>query len=347
MIRIALLGAGNFVRDEHLPAIQACDVFDLKAVYSRSQASAQAVASEAKSPVDIYYDSPEMQGVSLEDLLQRKDISAVIVCLPIIIQPDVIRKAIEAGKHVLSEKPIAKDLATGVSLLDWYRSQSNPPIWSVAENFRFIKPLEYGAEKLREIGGQVVTFRSNFYTLIKDDDKYFNTEWRKVPQYQGGFLLDGGVHFVAGLRYMLAAVGEDIKYLAAFTSLQKKKLPPVDTLHGVAKTQNGAGILCLSYGTEYKSGVELEVVTDNGSVTWNGPTVTITMKSSSGEKAEQSKDFSYDSGVTAEVAAFGHSINAGKADPRQTPIEALKDLEALQKLLLSGESNGHVQSVEL
>jgi len=34
--------------------------------------------------------------------------------LPIIAQPDYIKKALLAGKHVLSEKPVAKDLETGL-----------------------------------------------------------------------------------------------------------------------------------------------------------------------------------------------------------------------------------------
>lgn len=159
-----------------MPAIETCDVFELKAVYSRSRTAAKVIASEARSDtVDVYHDNPAIQGNTLDDLLQRDDISAVIICLPIIVQPGIIQKAIQAGKHVLSEKPIAKDLATGISLLHWYDSQKHPPIWSIAENFRFIEPLKYSADKLSEIGGQVVTFRANFYTLIQDDDKFFNT----------------------------------------------------------------------------------------------------------------------------------------------------------------------------
>ena len=40
--------------------------------------------------------------------------------LPILVQPDFIKKALSAGKHVLAEKPIAKDVATATELLDWY-----------------------------------------------------------------------------------------------------------------------------------------------------------------------------------------------------------------------------------
>jgi predicted dehydrogenase len=50
---------------------------------------------------------------------------------------------------------------------------------------------------------------------------------------------------------------------------------------------------------------------------------------------EEKKDFTYSSGVKAEVAAFSKAIEAGKLNTLQTPIEALKDLEILQRLLES------------
>lgn len=47
-----------------------------------------------------------------------------------------------------------------------------------------------------------------FYDLkslghVPSGSKYHATEWRNVPDYQGGFLLDGGVHPVAMLRVAL------------------------------------------------------------------------------------------------------------------------------------------------
>jgi len=129
-IGIAILGAGIFPREgkhkavckfddtdppsEHMPAIQACDSLSLKAIYSRSEASATALAKSAD--VDAYFDSPKSPSKSLDDLLQRKDIHAVIIALPILVQPAIIKKALSAGKHVLSEKPIATDVATAEGL---------------------------------------------------------------------------------------------------------------------------------------------------------------------------------------------------------------------------------------
>lgn len=42
-IGIAILGAGIFAREEHMPAVEACKDFELKAVYSRSKKSVESV----------------------------------------------------------------------------------------------------------------------------------------------------------------------------------------------------------------------------------------------------------------------------------------------------------------
>lgn len=140
-----------------------------------------ALASQAKSSVDKYYDSPSESGKSLDDLLARGDIEAVIVVLPINNQPEVIKKALAAGKHVLSEKPVARDVATAKELIDWYRSLSNPPIWAVAENYRYTRSLTEAAKAVKDLGGKVLTFHLKRYGLVKEDDKYFNTECEVHP----------------------------------------------------------------------------------------------------------------------------------------------------------------------
>ncbi|AEO55681.1 oxidoreductase-like protein [Thermothelomyces thermophilus ATCC 42464] len=350
---IALLGAGIFAREEHLPAIEAAPSLTLKAVYSRSQKSAEALAAASRDPssVAVYFDSPAVEGRSLDDLLRRDDVAAVSVVLPILQQPAVVEKAIRAGKHVLSEKPVASTVADAVRLIGWYESLADrPPLWGVAENWRYLESLRYAAQRVREIGGELVAFRLQMYGSIKPDNKYFNTEWRKVPQHQGGFLLDGGVHFVAGLRFLLAAAGQEVKKLAGFSALLNKALIPVDTVHAAAVTGGGqSGTIVISFGMQFKSGTEVEIVTTKGVVSWSPTEVrTVAGKGDgSGDKVEERKEFPYSSGVTKEVAAFADGLAAGKLDAFQSPREALKDLEILQALLESGDGGAIVKDISL
>ena len=101
------------------PAVQAAKTLTLSAIYSRSLKSAKSLA-ENISELDLYSDDAGT-GKSLDDLLARLDIRAVIVALPILNQPVYVRKALLAGKHVLSEKPIAENMKEALEILQWYR----------------------------------------------------------------------------------------------------------------------------------------------------------------------------------------------------------------------------------
>ncbi|KAK4159982.1 oxidoreductase-like protein [Cladorrhinum sp. PSN259] len=354
MTGIALLGAGIFATQEHLPAILAASQLTLKAIYSRSQSSAESLAASlpdsVRQDVQLYYASPATQGKSLDDLLARSDIQAVDIALPILHQPEVIEKSIKAGKHVLSEKPVAGDVEGAKKLIEWYHGldANKKPLWGVAENFRYMESLKFAGDKVRELGGKLATFKLERYGFVKADDRYFKTEWRKVPSHQGGFLLDAGVHFVAGLRYLLGATGQEIKQLVGFSGLLEERLVPVDTIHAVALTNEGkSGTVVLTFGTEFKSGLEIEIITTNGIVTWSPDTVKVVARKSdgSGEKEEVTKEFDWSSGVKAEVAAFAQAIEEGQISALQTPEEALKDLDILQRLLESGDAGAALKTI--
>jgi predicted dehydrogenase len=166
---------------EHVPAVQALPDFELKAIYSRSQKSAEALTSTLQN-VDTYYDSPSTSDQTLASLLKRDDIQAVIIALPINNQPDVIRQCLKAGKHVLSEKPIARDVKDALALVQEYEANhaAKGLIWGVAENWRYQAPYDKAAEivkELKEKGGKLVTFRLQVYVFMSEKTDYYHTEW--------------------------------------------------------------------------------------------------------------------------------------------------------------------------
>jgi len=180
---------------------------------------------------------------------------------------------------------------------------------------------------------------------VQPGAKYFETAWRKKPEYQGGFLLDGGVHFVAGTRLLL---GEESKptALTAFTTLLQEHLIPVDTVNAVWQTKTGiSGTFSVSFGTTL-SGSEYVIACEKGSVTvgFGKVTVRLGLEKDNKEIVTEFKDEG--SGVKQEVAAWAKSISDGTPNPGQSPEQALADIEILEKMLQSGENQGKAQSLK-
>jgi predicted dehydrogenase len=162
----------SFLNPTSKPAVQGSSShLTLKAIYSRSLKSAQGL--ETPDTVDLYSDDAGA-GKTYHDLLLRTDIQAVILALPIISQPEYIEAALAAGKHVLSEKPIAKDIKTAESLIAYYKSDKvkGGATWAVAENFRYLDSFEYARQELRKLG-RVLGFSTKMFWNVKPGGKYF------------------------------------------------------------------------------------------------------------------------------------------------------------------------------
>ncbi|KAL9059978.1 MAG: hypothetical protein Q9162_000828 [Coniocarpon cinnabarinum] len=246
--------------------------------------------------------------------------------LPISAQPAFIREALQAGKHVLSEKPIAKDVNTAHELLSFYRSSIavDRISWSVGENYRLVETHVFAASEVQRLG-RILGFRGRFNRDIKPGGKYYETAWRKVPEYQGGFLLDAGVHFTAVLRLLLGPQDGKLKKLSAFTCQLQKHLPPVDTANATLKCKSGAsGVFEMSVGSTFKGG-GFSIACEDGTVTILGDSV-VTADKNGHESVKHFKSEGW-GGVNHEVKCWAEGMQTGKWNPRMKPEEALADLE--------------------
>lgn len=152
--------------------MQASSNLTLKAIYSRSLKSAKTLA-ETAGHVDLYSDDAGA-GKTYHDLLLRSDIQAVIIALPILVQPEHIEAALAAGKHVLSEKPIAGDVKAAQRLIRYYNGNidKSKVTWGIAENFRFLDSFLYGRQEVEKLG-RVLGFRIKMFAHVKAGTKYF------------------------------------------------------------------------------------------------------------------------------------------------------------------------------
>ncbi|PGG97723.1 hypothetical protein GX51_07167 [Blastomyces parvus] len=348
MVGIALLGAGIFAKEAHVPAILKNDQAKVLAVYSRSEKSANSVVEALNSTakpsatIDVYSD--EKSGHGLDELLQRADIEAVIVLLPILVLPTVVRKCLAAGKHVLAEKPIAKDVATGRALITEYETTYAPRnlVLSIAEQFRY----DTGFRKASEIVasgtiGELRHVHARVATSMAPENKYFKTAWRAEPGYQGGFVLDSGVHFVALMRMV---AGQEIVETKSFTAQFTPHLPPLDTVNAALRFSKGAqGTFSVTFAAATYI-AEFVFIGTAGVLTIKRAGIDTTVRVEGGDFKLISEEVFQADGNVNEISAFVQAIAAGKGDRAGNPREALADVAVIESVCTGG---GLVESHEM
>ena len=99
---LALLGTGRIAANAFIPAVKAVQGADLVAILSRDAARGAEVAREHGIPAS--YDT-------LDALLQDPAVDAVIVATPDAMHESQVIAAVQAGKHILCEKPMTATLA--------------------------------------------------------------------------------------------------------------------------------------------------------------------------------------------------------------------------------------------
>ena len=325
-IRLALIGAGVFARDVHVPALRALEnTFNIVAVYSRSAASAMALAGQLPGQVNTYTD--------LRALLARDDIEVVDILLPISVMPEAVELALRAGKHIISEKPITPTVAIGRRLLDLY-AQGAGKVWLVGENWRYEEAFEQAAAIVHsgEIGRPLLCHWV-VHNPINPDNKYYSTPWRRAGDFPGGFLLDVGVHHVAVLRWLLG----EIAHVSAVKTQIRPDLPPADTLSATLQFESEVvGVYLATYAVNASWPPALHITGETGSLRVHRQDLEVIH-----EGVTRTIPITAHQGVKAEMADFAAAIRRGQLH-RNTPEQALQDVAVIEAMLRSAETGRSV-----
>jgi predicted dehydrogenase len=113
-VRVGVIGAG-FIGKVHIEQLRRLGYVDVVAVSEKDQATAEAVAAELRIP--------KAYGKS-EDLVKDKELDAVHVATLNHLHYPLAKKALEAGKHVLCEKPLAMNSSEAQDLRDGQKDRA-------------------------------------------------------------------------------------------------------------------------------------------------------------------------------------------------------------------------------
>ena len=189
---IGVIGAGSFAQGVLLPKLKAQKGVDIRIVASEGGVSAHAVA--------------EKYGVARctsdnTAVLASEDVDAVLVATRHDSHAEIAAAALQAGKHVFVEKPMAIDEAQLVELTRAYgRLAASPggvPQFLVGFNRRF-SPL---ARRLKDSLGEaplMMVYRVNAGTVAAD-------QWQQDPMQGGGRIVGEVCHFIDTMQFLADA----------------------------------------------------------------------------------------------------------------------------------------------
>ncbi|RXH85225.1 hypothetical protein DVH24_041993 [Malus domestica] len=194
---IAILGAGTFVKTQYIPRLsEISNLLVLKAIWSRTEESARSAVEIARK----HFPGVECKwgDKGLEEIIADSSILGVAVVLAGQAQVDFSLRMLKAGKHVLqATSELETALSSYKSIVD---NAPDKPIWAVAENYRFEPAFVEGRKLMTEVG-DVMSIQVIVEGSMNSSNPYFSSSWRR--DFAGGFILDMGVHFIAGLRMIV------------------------------------------------------------------------------------------------------------------------------------------------
>ena len=186
-IKVGLIGCGWFAQAVHLPILRRLPEVELIALAEpdpdRRQEARRCV------PAALLY-------ADYRDLLKMRDLDAVIVSVPTALHAEVAIAAMQLGKHLYLEKPIATSLEEADKVVSVWKQSG--VVGMVGFNYRY-NAMHQAARMQIQAGklGPLVGARSVFSTPTRS-----MPAWKQTRSTGGGVLLEMASHHIDLVRFL-------------------------------------------------------------------------------------------------------------------------------------------------
>lgn len=233
-VRIGIVGCGNIVK-AHLHAFKTLrdkgfDSFRVTALCDSRIEYAQMFRKrgegpQQRPPLGLPWDESPIYASDLQDdvlpevhadwrhVAEASDVDAVLILAPIFLHHQIAMACLRAGKHVLSEKPLAITIRAAGQMIDEARTAGLT--LGVAENLRYMEPFR--VKRFALDTGRIGALQMWFSVSMSPEDPWTGatdavrdgTPWRhRRLDAGGGYTLDGGVHRFHQIRYLCGEIEE-------------------------------------------------------------------------------------------------------------------------------------------
>jgi UDP-N-acetyl-2-amino-2-deoxyglucuronate dehydrogenase len=276
---------------------------------------------------------------SLTDLLEQSDADVIVLATPSGLHARQAIKAAEAGRHVITEKPMATRWEDGLRMVEAFDS-AGQRLFVVKQNRRnaTLRLLKRAVEK-RRFGRIFMATVNVFWTRPQE---YYDSEgWRGKWEFDGGALMNQASHYVDLLDWIVGPV----ESVQAYTGTLGRDIEVEDTGAVGIRWRSGAlGTLAVTMLT-YPKNLEgsITILGEKGTVRIGGVAVN-EVQHWEFDSADPDDEFALQSSYTTKsVYGFGHSLYyenmvdvlRGKCEPETDGREGLRSLELLTAMYIS------------
>lgn len=204
---------------------------------------------------------PDAARVAPGELLDRDDIDVVAICSPSGVHAEQAVAALEAGKHVVVEKPLALTAADADRIVG-LAAERGLHVSTISQ--RRLEPEVVAVRRALEAGTLgAVRLATTHVHWWRDEDYYAAASWRGDPAGGGGSLMNQGVHNVDLLQWLAGPV----ESVTAQQSTIAHDSPAEDTTVATVRFVGGAlGLISTTTATPPGSPATLTLHCERGVV---------------------------------------------------------------------------------
>ncbi len=211
-MKIGIIGCGKIAQQRHIPEYLENEHAKLVGYYDLNLARAEALAEEFGGGAYATY----------QELLANKEIEAVSVCTPNFTHAEIAISAMQAGKHVLCEKPMATTLEDSEAMVR--AANETGRFLMIGHNQRLTK-THIKAKQLIESGtiGRILSFQTIFghsgpetWSIDPGKDVWFFDKNKSAM----GAMADLGVHKTDLIHFLTGQVV--VETTASLNTLEKR-----------------------------------------------------------------------------------------------------------------------------
>jgi UDP-N-acetyl-2-amino-2-deoxyglucuronate dehydrogenase len=221
-LRFGIIGCGR-IAPRHAQSFQQVASSKLVAVADIIPSRAHHLAQEYGAEAHTDY----------AELLDRDDIDAVSVCVPSGLHAQVAIDAMQAGKHVLVEKPIAITLADADRMIETSK-RCGRTLGVVLQN-RYNHPMQTLRRAIDE-GKLGRLYLGNACVRWYRPQSYYEDGWHGTWAMDGGALMNQSIHHIDALQWLMGPVQE----VTAYTATLAHTMEAEDVGVAILRFANGA-----------------------------------------------------------------------------------------------------------